>query len=129
MMWVKEILPPRPRFRWLFMTRRLSATSLAGMSRTLVAVGTWRLASMFATVRAAAPLSGTISSDSTGTAGGVVVTAAATGAAAAAGAAGSGAALVTVGAAAGAALVVVPLLAGVDDFPFASAAVAGSAGE
>src|SRR5450432_2979960 len=62
MMCVNEILPPRPRFRWLFITRRLSATSLAGMSRTLVAVGTVRLASMFVTVRAAAPLSGTISS-------------------------------------------------------------------
>src|SRR5450432_2101100 len=62
MMWVNEIFPPRPRLRWLFITRRLSATSLAGMSRTLVAVGTARLASMFATVRAAAPLSGVTSS-------------------------------------------------------------------
>src|SRR5450755_2610353 len=62
MMWVNEIFPPRPRLRWLFITRRLSATSLAGMSRTLVAVGTARLASMFATVRAAAPLSGSTSS-------------------------------------------------------------------
>src|SRR6185437_6399034 len=73
MMWVNEIFPPRPRLRWLFMTRRLSATSLAGMSRTLVAVGTWRLASMLATVRAAAPLSGTTSSETTGTAGAAVV--------------------------------------------------------
>src|SRR6266849_589598 len=68
MMWVNEIFPPRPRLRWLFITSRLSATSLAGMSRTLVAVGTWRLASMLVTVRAAAPLSGTISSATTGTA-------------------------------------------------------------
>ena len=58
MMWVNEILPPRARLRWLFITSRLSATSFAGMSRTLVAVGTVRLASMFATVRAAAPFSG-----------------------------------------------------------------------
>src|SRR5450755_4405428 len=62
MMWVNEILPPRARLRLLFITSRLSATNFAGMSRTLVAVGTVRLASMFATVRAAAPFSATISS-------------------------------------------------------------------
>src|SRR5215469_14155679 len=39
------------------MTIRLSMSNLAGIARTLVAVGTPRLASMFATVRAAAPRS------------------------------------------------------------------------
>ena len=37
------------------MTMRLSISSLTGTERTLVAVGTVRLASMFATVRAGAP--------------------------------------------------------------------------
>ena len=37
------------------MTRRLTSSSLAGTSRKLVAVGTSRLASMLATMRAAAP--------------------------------------------------------------------------
>ena len=41
--WVNETLPPRPRRRWLLITMRLSISSLAGMSRTLVAVGTTRL--------------------------------------------------------------------------------------
>src|SRR3954452_12931210 len=54
---VKETLPPRPRRRWLLMTTRLSISSLAGIARTLVAVGTARLASMLETTRAAAPLS------------------------------------------------------------------------
>src|SRR5829696_3232836 len=40
------------------MTRRLTSSSLAGTSRKLVAVGTPRLASMFATMRAAAPRRG-----------------------------------------------------------------------
>ena len=40
------------------MTTRLSTSSLAGTARTLVAVGTARLASMLVTVRAAAPFSG-----------------------------------------------------------------------
>src|SRR5690606_30342455 len=40
------------------MTRRLTSSSLAGTSRKLVAVGTPRLASMLATMRAAAPRSG-----------------------------------------------------------------------
>src|ERR1700722_12613202 len=52
---VKDTLPPRPRARWLLMTMRLSASSLAGIARTLVAVRTARLADMLATVRAAAP--------------------------------------------------------------------------
>ena len=38
------------------MTVRLSMSSFAGTARTLVAVGTVRLASIFATTRAAAPL-------------------------------------------------------------------------
>src|SRR3954470_2693596 len=40
------------------MTTRLSISSFAGIARTLVAVGTARLASMLDTTRAAAPLSG-----------------------------------------------------------------------
>ena len=44
------------------MTRRLTSSSLAGTSRKLVAVGTPRLASMFSTMRAATPRSGSPSS-------------------------------------------------------------------
>ena len=55
MRWVNETLPPRARARWLLMTTRLSNSNLTGIARTLVAVGTARLASMFCTVRAAAP--------------------------------------------------------------------------
>ena len=40
MRWVKLTLPPRARRRWLLITMRLSASSLAGTARTLVAVGT-----------------------------------------------------------------------------------------
>ena len=50
------------------MTTRLSMSSLAGTARTLVAVGTCRLASMLVTTRAAGPRSGTTWS-STGTEG------------------------------------------------------------
>src|ERR1700729_2287480 len=57
MRWVKEIFPPRPRCRWLLMTIRLSISSFAGTARTLVAVGTVRLAAMFWAGRAAAPRS------------------------------------------------------------------------
>ena len=46
------------------MTMRLSMSSLTGTVRTLVAVGTSRLASMFVTVRAAAPRSGACSGSS-----------------------------------------------------------------
>src|SRR3954466_7427612 len=60
---VNDTFPPRPRRRWLLMTTRLSMSSLAGMTRTLVAVGTVRLASMLATTRAAAPLSGRVAND------------------------------------------------------------------
>src|SRR6476469_691582 len=55
MRWVNDTLPPRARDRWLLMTIRLSQSSLTGTERTLVAVGTLRLASMLATVRAGAP--------------------------------------------------------------------------
>jgi hypothetical protein len=51
-------LAARERLRWLLMTMRLSASSLAGTLRTLVAVGTVSELSMFCTTRAAAPLSG-----------------------------------------------------------------------
>src|SRR5260370_33628196 len=60
MRWVKEILPPRPRRRWLLMTIRLSPSNFAGTVRTLVAVGTPRDASMLATTWAAAPRSGAV---------------------------------------------------------------------
>src|SRR3954453_11906024 len=56
MMCVNDTLPPRARARWLLITMRLSIRSLTGTDRTLVAVGTVRLASMFCTVRAGAPL-------------------------------------------------------------------------
>src|SRR4051794_9136857 len=55
--WVKEILPPRVRRSWLLITRRLSASSLAGTARTDVAVGTSSDASMFFTTADAAPRS------------------------------------------------------------------------
>src|SRR5688500_3114199 len=58
MMWVKDTLPPRERFRWLLMTTRLSMSSLAGTARTLVAVGTCSDDSMLLTTRALAPRSG-----------------------------------------------------------------------
>src|SRR5690606_34069700 len=67
--WVNETLPPRPRFKWLLMTIRLSISNLAGIVRTLVAVGTARLASMLVAVRAAAPRNLTSSAPS-GTGGG-----------------------------------------------------------
>src|SRR5215475_9032754 len=56
---VNEILPTRPLARWLLITIRLSMSSLAGIDRTLVAVGTARLAVMLVAVRAAAPRSRT----------------------------------------------------------------------
>src|SRR3954453_15613575 len=56
--WVKDTFPPRERARWLLMTMRLSASSLAGTARTLVAVGTVSEAFMFLTTLAAAPRSG-----------------------------------------------------------------------
>src|SRR3954447_16559186 len=59
MRWVKDTFPPRERARWLLMTMRLSASSLAGTARTLVAVGTVSEAFMFLTTLAAAPRNGT----------------------------------------------------------------------
>src|SRR3954471_19478772 len=111
MRWVNETLPPRQRRRWLLITVRLSASSLAGTDRTLVAVGTVRLVSMLATTRAAAPLSGVVATR----AGGATETgaAAATGAAGAAAGAGAGAAAGAAagGAAAAAGAASAPLLA------------------
>src|SRR6478609_2680192 len=54
---VNDTLPPRPRARCALMSVRLSIRSLAGTARTLVAVGTWRLASMLTTTRAEGPRS------------------------------------------------------------------------
>src|SRR6185437_9840601 len=68
--WVNDTLPPRPRRRWLLMTILLSTSSLAGIARTLVAVGTARLAVMLLTVRAAAPRSLLTSVPSAGGGGG-----------------------------------------------------------
>src|SRR5690606_14484030 len=56
--WVKLTLPPRARLRWLLITMRLSIMSFAGMVRTLVAVGTVRLASMFVASDLAIPRRG-----------------------------------------------------------------------
>src|SRR5690349_16136982 len=47
MRWVKEIFPPRARFRWLLMTMRLSKSSFTGTARTDVAVGSSSEAFMF----------------------------------------------------------------------------------
>src|SRR4051812_26621999 len=58
MRWVNETFPPRERARWLLITMRLSASSLAGTARTLVAVGTVSDTFMFLTTLAAAPRSG-----------------------------------------------------------------------
>src|SRR5215203_5031224 len=54
---VKDTLPPRARARWLLITIRLSHSSFTGTVRTLVAVGTLRLTSMFCAVRMGAPRS------------------------------------------------------------------------
>ena len=53
--WVKLVLLPRVRCRYELMMARLTSSRRAGTSRKLVAVGTPRLASMLATMRAAAP--------------------------------------------------------------------------
>src|SRR3954451_11052126 len=58
--WVKLTLPPRPRARWLLITMRLSASSLAGTARTLVAVGMLSDASMLVAIFAATPRSGVV---------------------------------------------------------------------
>src|SRR3712207_4236201 len=69
MRWVNDTLPPRARARWLLMTIRLSHSSLTGTDRTLVAVGTLRLRSMFCAVRAGAPRSGVTDGSSVASAG------------------------------------------------------------
>src|SRR4051795_12385856 len=58
--WVNETFPPRERRRWLLMTMRLSASSLAGTARTLVAVGSCSDAVMFLAIALAAPRSGRV---------------------------------------------------------------------
>src|SRR5579859_3130790 len=65
-MWVNEILPPRVRFNWLLITTRLSIISLAGMARTLVAVGRSSDIDMFFATAAAAPRNTWTSSPSAG---------------------------------------------------------------
>ena len=60
MMWVNETFPPRVRFKWFVITVRLSIINLAGIARTLVAVGTDSEASIDATTRPATPRSGSI---------------------------------------------------------------------
>ncbi len=70
------------------MTLRFTSRSLAGTCRKLVAVGTARLASMFATTRAAAPRSGSPS----GSLGVAVAPSVATGVTGVTGADGAGAA-------------------------------------
>src|SRR5665213_2083949 len=73
MRWVKLTLPPVVRFSWLLTMVRLTSSSLAGTTRTLVAVGTPRDASMLATIRPAAPRNGMAPSTvPTGAAAGVV---------------------------------------------------------
>src|ERR1700710_560073 len=69
---VNETLPPRERVRWLLTTMRLSASSLAGPARPLVAVGTVSEAFMFLTTAAAAPRSGVCFGPSDGVAAGFV---------------------------------------------------------
>src|SRR5215212_6601482 len=71
MRWVKDTLPPRARARWLLITIRLSHSSFTGTVRTLVAVGTDRLMSMFCAVRMGAPRSGLSLGWSLASAGGV----------------------------------------------------------
>src|SRR3954469_17821004 len=89
---VKDTLPPRERARWLLMTMRLSASSLAGTARTLVAVGTVSDTFMFLTTAAAAPRRGDWVPAATGAAGFAAGAAAGAGAGFAAGfAAGLGA--------------------------------------
>src|SRR5580658_1517228 len=64
MRWVKLTLAPVVRNSWLLTMVRLTSSSLAGTTRTLVAVGTLSDASMLATIRAAAPRKGATSSRS-----------------------------------------------------------------
>src|SRR5882757_5845394 len=84
MRWVKEIFPPRARFRWLLMTMRLSKSSFTGTARTDVAVGTSTEAFMFFTTAAAGPRSVTYSGPPEASAAGATFGAAFAGAGAAA---------------------------------------------
>src|SRR5690349_2303983 len=87
--WVKLILPPRVRFKWLLITIRLSIINFAGMARTLVAVGTSSDAFIFFTTAAAAPRSTWLSPPSTATGTGTAFAGWAAGAGAGAAAAGA----------------------------------------
>ena len=70
MRWVKLTLAPVVRASWLLRIWRLTSSRRAGTLRTLVAVGTERLASMLATMREAAPRR-TVASWASGLAAGV----------------------------------------------------------
>ena len=120
MMWVNETLPPRVRPRCELMTMRLSISNLAGIARTLVAVGmlneesmlaakvlampfstvTWSSALSFSPTTSMVPVTGACAGIGCGF--GSILVVLATGAAEAAGAA-TGATGETTGAAAGAA--------------------------
>src|SRR6266545_2009783 len=117
MRWVKLTLPPRPRARWLLITMRLSASSLAGTARTLVAVGTDNESSMLLTIRAATPRRTVVFAPAGAAVTGAVLVAAGFPSPGVAGVVGAGA-----GAGAGAVVVVVPLAEG-----RAGAAAAGAA--
>src|SRR5215212_6618568 len=84
---VKDTFPPRERARWLLITMRLSASSLAGTARTLVAVGTVSETFMFLTTAAEAPRSGDCLPAAIGVAGAAALAAGALLSAAGAGAA------------------------------------------
>src|SRR4051794_3727924 len=91
---VKLTLPSPDRERYPLITLRLTSSSLAGMLRKLVAVGTSRLCSMFLTMTAPTPLisspgSGACASDAVGVGVGVAI-GVAIGAATAVSAAGAG---------------------------------------
>src|ERR1700691_3862653 len=86
MRWVKLTLAPVVRASWLLRICRLTSKRRAGTVRTLVAVGTPRLASMLATMRLAAPRRSTASSEPDAARGGGATVRAV----AAAGAAGAG---------------------------------------
>src|ERR1700691_3296209 len=97
MLWVKLTFAPVVRASWWLRIRRLTSRRRAGTVRTLVAVGTVKLASMLATMREAAPRSGVASSvpaSTTGVGAGVP----ATGATAAGSVAAGWASFVTAGA-------------------------------
>src|SRR6476661_9995286 len=109
---VKLTLPPRERARWLLITMRLSASSLAGTARTLVAVGTVSETFMFLMTAADAPRSGDCLPAATGVAGLAVGAALLSAGLASAGLASAGllsAGFAGAGAAAGAAFCAAPL--------------------